>query len=280
MASYSMASMPDGIFLLLIFFMVTSTFVSPTALEVDLPKSSEQTAVKKPSTKVYIDKTQQLYASFGEESPQAIQDDQLLAFLQMTQQQDSTQVIALYADESVPYGRIVEVLDMTSRHDSPMETPKKKKTGPTTAELKKQQEEQARIKKEKEQQEKEKNKINNRASNAFNRTGGNSAGHSGSPDGNASTGAVSGVPGHNLGTNYRLTAAHFSCAKSGELQFSITVRKDGAVTSVTYVRGTGEAAGDKNVRRQFEQRTRNLRFTVTGDNAPNEKRGVITWKIK
>ena len=169
---------------------------------------------------------------------------------------------------------------VSSRHDSPMETPKKKKTGPTAAELKKQQEEQARIKKEKEQQEKEKNKINNRASNAFNRTGGNSAGHSGSPDGNASTGAVSGGPGHNLGTNYRLNAAHFSCAKSGELQFSITVRKDGAVTSVTYVRGTGEAAGDKNVRRQFEQRTRNLRFTVTGDNAPNEKRGVITWKIK
>lgn len=32
MASYSMASMTDVIFLLLIFFMVTSTFVSPTAL--------------------------------------------------------------------------------------------------------------------------------------------------------------------------------------------------------------------------------------------------------
>ena len=38
----------------------------------------------------------------------------------MTQQQDSTQVIALYADESVPYGRIVEVLDMTSRHNLKM----------------------------------------------------------------------------------------------------------------------------------------------------------------
>ena len=63
---------------------------------------------------------------------------------------------------------------VSSRHDSPMETQKKKKTGPTAAELKKQQAEQARIKKEKEQQEKEKNKINNRASNAFNRTGGNS----------------------------------------------------------------------------------------------------------
>ncbi len=120
LATYSMASMTDVIFLLLIFFLVTSTFVSPTALEVDLPKSSEQTAVKKPSTKVYIDKEKNLYASFGDETPQAISDDQLLAFLQMTQQQDSTQVIALYADETVPYGRIVEVLDMTSRHNLKM----------------------------------------------------------------------------------------------------------------------------------------------------------------
>ena len=119
-ASYSMASMTDVIFLLLIFFMVTSTFVSPTALEVDLPKSSQQTAVKKPSTKVYIDKEQKLFASFGDENPQAITDNQLLPFLQMTQQQDSTQVIALYADESVPYGRIVEVLDMSSRHNLKM----------------------------------------------------------------------------------------------------------------------------------------------------------------
>ena len=121
MASYSMASMTDVIFLLLIFFMVTSTFVSPTALEVDLPKSSEQTAVKKPSTKVYIDKTQQLYASFGEESPQAIQDDQLLAFLQMTQQQDSNKCIAaLRRRGRCLTGRIVEVLDMTSRHNLKM----------------------------------------------------------------------------------------------------------------------------------------------------------------
>lgn len=118
--SYSMASMTDVIFLLLIFFMVTSTFVSPTAFEVNLPKSSEQTAIKKPSTKVYIDKESKLFASFGEEEPQALSDDQLLTFLQLAQQQDSTQFIALYADESVPYGRIVEVLDMTARHNLKM----------------------------------------------------------------------------------------------------------------------------------------------------------------
>lgn len=119
LATYSMASMTDVIFLLLIFFMVTSTFVFPTALEVNLPQSSKQTVIK-PGTRVYIDKDMNLYASFGETEPQAIPEEQLLTFLQLTQQQDSTQFIALYADESVPYGKIVEVLDLTARHNLKM----------------------------------------------------------------------------------------------------------------------------------------------------------------
>ena len=41
LSMFSMASMTDVIFLLLIFFMVTSTFVFPSALEVNLPQSSE-----------------------------------------------------------------------------------------------------------------------------------------------------------------------------------------------------------------------------------------------
>ena len=51
MSMFSMASMTDVIFLLLIFFMVTSTFVYPSALEVDLPQSSQQTALK-PGTRI------------------------------------------------------------------------------------------------------------------------------------------------------------------------------------------------------------------------------------
>ena len=119
LATYSMASMTDVIFLLLIFFMVTSTIVFPTALEVNLPQSSEQTAIK-PGTRVYIDKDQKLYASFGETEPQPLAEDQLLTFLQLTQKQDSAQFIALYADEAVPYGKIVEVLDLTARHNLKM----------------------------------------------------------------------------------------------------------------------------------------------------------------
>lgn len=119
MAEFSMASMTDVIFLLLIFFMVTSTFVFPTALEVNLPQSSEQTAVK-PSTRVYIDKEQQLYASFGDEEPQAIAADALLTFLRMSQETAPESYIAIYADEAVPYGKIVEILDLGARNNLKM----------------------------------------------------------------------------------------------------------------------------------------------------------------
>ena len=109
-----MASMTDVIFLLLIFFMVTSTFVFPTALEVSLPQSGEQTAIK-PGTRVYLDKDFNIFAQFGDEEPQQVDEDQLIAFLTLTRQQSPDSFIALYADESVPYGKVVEILDKSAR---------------------------------------------------------------------------------------------------------------------------------------------------------------------
>ena len=109
-----MASKTDVIFLLLIFFMVTSTFVFPSALEVNLPQSSEQTAVK-PGTRVWIDKDLNLFAAFGDEEPKPLKSDELMTFLQLAQQNSPEAFIALYADEEVPYGKIVEVLDNGAR---------------------------------------------------------------------------------------------------------------------------------------------------------------------
>ncbi|MDE6416845.1 MAG: biopolymer transporter ExbD [Duncaniella sp.] len=119
MAVFSMASMTDVIFLLLIFFMVTSTFVFPTALEVNLPESSKQTALK-PSTRVYIDASGQIYASWDNEEPAAMTLDSLLAFLQLSSSRTPEEFIAVYADESVTYGRLVEVLDLGARNNLKM----------------------------------------------------------------------------------------------------------------------------------------------------------------
>lgn len=117
MSLFSMASMTDVIFLLLIFFMVTSTYVFPTALEIDLPQSSTQTALK-PSMRVYIDRDMKIYVSTTETDPQPVEVGQLTAFLRLTAQNQSIEegFIAIYADSEVPYGKLVEVLDMGARN--------------------------------------------------------------------------------------------------------------------------------------------------------------------
>ena len=63
-ATFSMASMTDVIFLLLIFFMVTSTFVFPNAIKVNLPQSKQEMSVK-PLARVTIDASLNYYVSVG-----------------------------------------------------------------------------------------------------------------------------------------------------------------------------------------------------------------------
>ena len=67
--NFSMASMTDVIFLLLIFFMITSTVVSPNAIKVLLPQGKQQTSAK-PLTRVIIDKDLNYYAAFGNDKEQ------------------------------------------------------------------------------------------------------------------------------------------------------------------------------------------------------------------
>lgn len=121
--TFSMSSMTDVIFLLLIFFMVTSTIIFPAAIDVNLPQSSEQTS-NKPVTEVYIDAESNLYLvadrndSTGVLSvPKPLQFDQLGAELTLIQQADSTRSIALYADSVVDYGKVVRVLDYAARNN-------------------------------------------------------------------------------------------------------------------------------------------------------------------
>ena len=77
--NFSMASITDVIFLLLIFFMITSTVVSPNALKVLLPQGKQQTSAK-PLTRVIIDKDLNFYAAFGNEKEQTRTGEELTAF--------------------------------------------------------------------------------------------------------------------------------------------------------------------------------------------------------
>lgn len=114
---FSMASMTDIIFLLLIFFMVTSTYVFPTALELNLPQSSEQTALK-PSTRVFVYPDSRIVVQNGDDTPVEVSLETLPDFLNdamLKAPQGEPFNIAVFADEEVTYGSLVKILDIGAK---------------------------------------------------------------------------------------------------------------------------------------------------------------------
>ncbi len=137
--TFSMSSMTDVIFLLLIFFMVTSTIIFPSAIEVGLPQSSEQTS-EKPVTEVYIDSDNMLYLvadrndSIAENNtPRQLSLAELSGELSRIQAADSLRAVALYADSTVRYARVVEILDMAARANLKMVLATRAKQAPEVA---------------------------------------------------------------------------------------------------------------------------------------------------
>lgn len=116
---FSMASMTDIIFLLLIFFMITSTMVSPNAIKVLLPQGKQQTSAK-PLTRVIIDKNLNCYTAFGNEDEMPIHWDELDAFLKDCAVKEPEMYVALYADEAVPYREVVRVLNIANENNFKM----------------------------------------------------------------------------------------------------------------------------------------------------------------
>ncbi len=113
--TFSMSSMTDIIFLLLIFFMITSTMVAPNAIKVLLPQSKKQTSVKAVS-RVVIDKDLNLYVGIGQEKEVPVTLEQLPEVIGKAKNDSTEMFISLYADESVPYKNIVEILNVANEN--------------------------------------------------------------------------------------------------------------------------------------------------------------------
>ena len=109
-----MSSMTDVIFLLLIFFMVTSTVVFPNAIKVLLPQSKKQTSAS-PLARVTIDKDLNYYVAFGNEREHSVSFDEITPWLRSMQLEEPDMYVALYADETVPYREVIKVLDIANR---------------------------------------------------------------------------------------------------------------------------------------------------------------------
>ena len=102
-----MAGMSDVVFLLLIFFMLTSTLIVQHALELTLPQSTNQVE-ETPVVKVIIDKNQNFFV----EKEQVFSDDELKSMLVEKLKYRTEPVISLWADEKVPLFQVVKVMNI------------------------------------------------------------------------------------------------------------------------------------------------------------------------
>ena len=103
--TFNSSSMSDLVFLLLIFFMLTSTLVAPNAIKLMLPSSNSKTMAKQTVT-VYINDQYQYYV---EET--AVDQTQLMDYINAKIGSDSQATVVLRSDKTVPVQYIVNVID-------------------------------------------------------------------------------------------------------------------------------------------------------------------------
>jgi biopolymer transport protein ExbD len=104
-----MASMSDLVFLLLIFFMLTSTLVAPNAIKLLLPSSSSKTMAKQNVT-VYINDQLEYYVE-----DQYVSWDMLESVIGEKIQDQTEASVVLRADQSVPVQFVVSVIDAVNK---------------------------------------------------------------------------------------------------------------------------------------------------------------------
>jgi len=107
---FNMSSMTDIVFLLLIFFMLASTLVSISAIDILLPKASGKTE-NKDSVAVSI-KEDLTYYIDQRRVGESVLESELLAALST----EDKPTIILRAEKSVPIDNVVKVMDIANRN--------------------------------------------------------------------------------------------------------------------------------------------------------------------
>ncbi len=106
---FSTASMSDLVFLLLIFFMLTSTLVSPNAIKLLLPSSNSKTMARQTTT-VYINDKFQYFVNENRTSKNQLEDKIYRNIIGQTEAS-----IVLRSDQSVPVQYVVNVIDAVNQ---------------------------------------------------------------------------------------------------------------------------------------------------------------------
>ena len=108
--NFNMSSMTDIVFLLLIFFMLTSTLVSPNALKLLLPNSKAKT-LEKQTISVSINKDLEFYINENQVVESNLENE-----LKQVLSQQQEPAIILHADKTVDIEHVVKVMDIAYRN--------------------------------------------------------------------------------------------------------------------------------------------------------------------
>ena len=112
-----MSSMTDLVFLLLIFFILASTLVTSSALDIILPKSGAQT-VKKKNITLTVNDDLEFDLNGSIISYDQVESRLIAAASELSA--DEEPVIVLRADQSIPTGETVRILDIGYRNNMRM----------------------------------------------------------------------------------------------------------------------------------------------------------------
>lgn len=113
--SFSMASMTDVIFLLLIFFLVTSTIIAPNVIKVSLPSASAASADNQSSARIVIDPQGNYYLGLGKAPENPCTPEELERQLGIFSATTPDAFVAIHADEQVPYAAVVKAINIASK---------------------------------------------------------------------------------------------------------------------------------------------------------------------
>lgn len=126
---FNSSSMSDLVFLLLIFFMITSTLVAPNAINITLPKSNSDKQLASRNIEVYIDKDFNYYVNPKNDKAAPIPYEELLSVLQAMAAEDNAErkFITLRADKDVTVEHVVALMDVLNQLNDGLEEGQKYK---------------------------------------------------------------------------------------------------------------------------------------------------------
>lgn len=131
--TFSMASMTDVIFLLLIFFLVTSTIIVPNTIKVTLPTSAPQSAPETPSVRITLTPDLRYYLSIDRSAPTELTQEALKEQLGIFAAEHPEAFVSIQADEQVPYKEVVAVINAAARASLKVVLATRAETDPTPA---------------------------------------------------------------------------------------------------------------------------------------------------